>query len=99
MTFTPTKWTQHFGDLAGVGAAVLVLGAVTARRTVGALAAAVAVGAFVVAGMNQWPFVSGWFTPTFSTLPPQVVGIPLATLLLVAGAMGRSSSGWCGRRR
>ena len=36
--------------------------------------------------MNQWPFVSGWFTPTFSTLPPQVVGIPLATLLLVAGA-------------
>ena len=45
MTFTPTKWTQHFGDLAGVGAAVLVLGAVTARRTVGALAAAVAVGA------------------------------------------------------
>ena len=32
MTFTPTKWTQHFGDLAGVGAAVLVLGAVTARR-------------------------------------------------------------------
>jgi len=87
MTFTPTKWTQHFGDLAGVGAAVLVLGAVTARRTVGALAAAVAVGAFVVAGMNQWPFVSGWFTPTFSTLPPQVVGIPLATLLLVAGAV------------
>ena len=26
MTFTPTKWTQHFGDLAGYGAAVLVLG-------------------------------------------------------------------------
>jgi len=37
--------------------------------------------------MNQWPFVSGWFTPTFSTLPPQVIGIPLATLLLVAGAI------------
>ncbi|MBV9919988.1 MAG: arabinosyltransferase domain-containing protein, partial [Pseudonocardia sp.] len=87
MTFTPTKWTQHFGDLAGVGAAVLVLGAATARRTVGALAATVAVCAFVVAGMNQWPFVSGWFTPTFSTLPPQIANIPVATLLLIAGAV------------
>jgi Mycobacterial cell wall arabinan synthesis protein/EmbC C-terminal domain/Arabinosyltransferase concanavalin like domain len=87
MTFTPTKWTQHFGDHAGVGAAVLVLGAVTARRRVGALAAAAAVGALVLAGMNQWPFVSGWFTPTFSTLPPQVAGLPLATLLLVAGTV------------
>ena len=28
MTFTPTKWTQHFGDLAGTGAAVLTLGLV-----------------------------------------------------------------------
>ncbi len=27
MALTPTKWTQHFGDLAGYGAAVLVLGA------------------------------------------------------------------------
>ena len=86
MTFTPTKWTQHFGDLAGVGAAVLVLGAALARRTVGALAAAVAVGALVVAGLNTWPFVSAWFAPSFSTMPPQVVGIPVATLLLVAGA-------------
>ncbi len=87
MTFTPTKWTQHFGDLAGVGAAVLVLGAVTARRTVGALAAAVGVGALVVAGLNSWPFVSAWFTPPFSTVPAQVGGIPVATLLLVAGAV------------
>ena len=87
MTFTPTKWTQHFGDLAGVGAAVLVLGAATARRTVGALAAAVVVGALVVAGLNSWPFVSAWFTPSFSTVPAQVAGIPLATLLLVAGGV------------
>ena len=28
LTVTPTKWTQHFGDLAGYGAAVLVLGMV-----------------------------------------------------------------------
>jgi hypothetical protein len=26
LTFTPTKWTQHFGDFAGIGAGVLVLG-------------------------------------------------------------------------
>jgi Mycobacterial cell wall arabinan synthesis protein/Arabinosyltransferase concanavalin like domain/EmbC C-terminal domain len=87
MTFTPTKWTQHFGDLAGVGAAVLVLGAGRARRTVGALAAAVVVGALVMAGLNNWPFVSAWFTPSFSTMPAQVLEIPVATLLLVVGAV------------
>lgn len=94
MTFTPTKWTQHFGDFAGVGAAVLVLGAVTARRTVGAWAAAVVVGAFVVAGLNTWPFVSAWFTPPFSTIPAQVAGIPVATLLLVVGAVVAAAVAW-----
>lgn len=95
MTFTPTKWTQHFGDLAGLGAAVLVLGAAVwaagpalrarSRAMTGALAAATVVGSLVLAGMNLWPFVAGWFAPSFSTVPPQVLGVPLATLLLVAG--------------
>jgi hypothetical protein len=94
MTATPTKWTQHFGDLGGVGPAVLVACAVAWRSAplrarprafTAALAAAVAVGSLVLAGYNVWPYASGWFTPTFSTLPPQVAGVPVATMLVVAG--------------
>ncbi|MCX6464333.1 MAG: arabinosyltransferase domain-containing protein, partial [Pseudonocardiales bacterium] len=94
MTATPTKWTQHFGDLGGIGAAVLVVAAVTfasaplrARpRAFGtALAAAVAVGALVLAGYNAWPYASAWFAPSFSDRPPQVLGVPVATLLALAG--------------
>lgn len=95
MTFTPTKWTQHFGDLAGYGAAVLVLGLVTwsaaplrqrPGRFVAGLGAATAVGSLVLAGYNTWPYAGNWFAPTFSTLPPQVLGAPVATIALVAGA-------------
>ncbi len=96
MTFTPTKWTQHFGDLAGIGAAVLTLGAAACagpvlrarpRAMIAALAATTVVGALVLAGLNNWPFVAQWFDPSFSTLPLQVAGIPVATLLLVVGGV------------
>lgn len=96
MTFTPTKWTQHFGDLAGIGAAVLTLGAAACAGPVlrsrpqamlAALAAATAVGAVVLAGLNNWPFVAQWFTPPFSTVPAQLRGVPVATMLLVAGGV------------
>ncbi len=95
MTFTPTKWTQHFGDLAGLGAAVLVVGAAawSAAALRGRLptflagaGAAVAVAALVLAGYNTWPYASGWFVPAFSTVAPQLFDIPLATILLAVGA-------------
>jgi arabinosyltransferase A/arabinosyltransferase B/arabinosyltransferase C len=94
MTATPTKWTQHFGDLAGIGAAVLLVGIVAlgrralAGRTtpwlagLGALAVA---GSLVLAGQNVWPFVSDWWGLTWSTMPPFVAGIELAPVWLVAG--------------
>ncbi len=94
MTFTPTKWTQHFGDLAGLGAAVLTLGAAACagpvlrdrpRAKIAALAATTVVGSLVLAGLNNWPFVAAWFTPPFSTVPAQVGGIPVTTLFMVAG--------------
>lgn len=97
MTFTPTKWTQHFGDLAGYGAAVLVLGMVAfasgplrdrPRRHLAGLAAVVAVGAVVIAGQNTWPYVSNYFTPTFSTGPARLFGTPLATIGLIIGLAG-----------
>lgn len=94
MTATPTKWTQHFGDLGGVGAAVLVVAAAAwstpplrarPRAFTASLAAAVAVGSLVLAGTAAWPYASAWFEPTFSTLPPRVAGVTVATALVVLG--------------
>lgn len=93
LTLSPTKWTQHFGDLAGYGAAVLVLGAVVGsaplrarpRAFVAGLAATTVVAAIVLAGYNLWPYQGAWFTPTFSTLSPRIADVPVATIALVAG--------------
>ena len=100
LTASPTKWTQHFGDVAGYGAAVLVLGMVawsasgrtsTLRerpgRLVAGLGAVTVVGALVLAGYNTWPYASNWFAPTFSTLPPQLANVPLATIALAVGGL------------
>ena len=96
MALAPTKWTQHFGDLAGYGAAVLVLGAVAwsaaplrsaPRGAAAGWAAATVVAALVVAGYNAWPYAGMWFEPTFSTVVPQVAGVPGATIVLVAGGL------------
>ncbi|WP_158228066.1 arabinosyltransferase domain-containing protein [Pseudonocardia sp. MH-G8] len=104
LTLSPTKWTQHFGDLGGYGAAVLVLGAVAwsaaplrgAPRTLAAgWAGATAVAAVVVAGYNTWPTVGAWFDPTFSTVVPQLAGVPAPTIVLVLG--GAVVAGLLGR--
>jgi arabinosyltransferase A/arabinosyltransferase B/arabinosyltransferase C len=110
MTFSPTKWTQHFGALTGVGTAVLALGlvafggaaqrglaardpATAHRRLVAGLAGVTVVAGLVLAGQNMWPFVSGWYTPTFSTLPPLVTlpglvaDVPVATVVVAAGGV------------
>jgi arabinosyltransferase A/arabinosyltransferase B/arabinosyltransferase C len=100
MMISPTKWTQHFGALTGLGTAVLTLGlvvfgrralaavrdrATARRRRIAGLAGATVVCGLVLAGQNMWPFVSGWYTPTFSTVPPQVWTVPVATIVLAAG--------------
>jgi EmbC-like arabinotransferase in arabinogalactan biosynthesis len=41
----------------------------------------------VLAGQNMWPFVSGWYTPTFSTVPPLVGTVPVATIVLAVGGV------------
>ena len=105
LTFSPTKWTQHFGGLAGLGATVLTLGLVaygpaalrelecrtrnrTSRRRVAGLTGVTVVAGLIAAGQNRWPFVSDWYTPTFSTVPPLIAGQPVATLVLAAGGVG-----------
>ncbi|MFC5996215.1 arabinosyltransferase domain-containing protein [Pseudonocardia hispaniensis] len=99
MTATPTKWTQHFGDVAGLGAAVLLLGFVawsapglrvrarTATPVLVGLALLTVVGALVLAGTNSWPYVSGWYEITWSTMPPQLAGVLLAVVWLAAGVV------------
>lgn len=118
MTFTPTKWTYHFGALAGVGSAVLVVAlhawsrrALQAHqahqtqpdvaRTVAAAAAgtaAFAVAAGVaLAGFNQWPYVSNYGV-TWSTLAPQLGGVPASSVVLAGGLLlagvGGAAAAW-----
>lgn len=105
LTFTPTKWTYHFGAFAGVGSAVLVIalhawsGPALARATARPLAhaaagtAALALAAgFALAGRNQWPYVSNYGI-TWSTLPPQLGGVSAATTVLVGGLLLAAVSG------
>jgi arabinosyltransferase A/arabinosyltransferase B/arabinosyltransferase C len=108
LTFTPTKWTYHFGALAGVGSAVLLValhawsGPALSRATVrpSAAGAAVSVGTaalaltagFALAGRNQWPYVSDYGV-TWSTLAPQLGGVSAATAVLVGGLLLAGISG------
>ncbi|WP_181781009.1 arabinosyltransferase domain-containing protein [Pseudonocardia pini] len=96
MTTNPTKWTQHFGDLAGVGAAVLLVGVVVVGRRalagraapwLAGLGALTVAGALIWAGPNVWPFVSNWWGLTWSTVTPQVAGTAVATLWLGVGLL------------
>ena len=100
MMVSPTKWTQHFGALTGPRNGGAHPGArrlrpprprgrarpeTARRRHLAGLAAATVVCGLVLAGQNMWPFVSGWYTPTFSTVPPLVGTVPVATIVLVLG--------------
>lgn len=94
LTVSPTKWTQHFGDFAGYGTAVIVLGLVAwsgpglrARALIAGTAAVTLVSWLVLAGSNLWPFVSDWYEPTFSTIPPQLAGRSAASLVLGLGGL------------
>jgi arabinosyltransferase A/arabinosyltransferase B/arabinosyltransferase C len=99
MTFTPTKWTYHFGALAGLGSAVLVV-AVSAwsRRVLAPVALAIGTAALALvagvalAGLNQWPYVSNYGV-TWGTVPPQLGGLFVATIVLVGGLLLAAASG------
>jgi arabinosyltransferase A/arabinosyltransferase B/arabinosyltransferase C len=97
-TLTPTKWTYHFGVLAGVGAGVLVLAlrafrraALEATAPVSRLRAHAAgvlvvttVGGLALVGFNQWPFVSNYGL-TWGTTAPLVFNRSIAGPLVAAG--------------
>jgi Mycobacterial cell wall arabinan synthesis protein/EmbC C-terminal domain/Arabinosyltransferase concanavalin like domain len=93
---TPSKWTHHFGALAGVGSAFLALflalAVPTARSVLGDRmlsygVVAAAAGSYVVAialgwhGPNQWPYA--WLDGLRRpNLPPAVSHVPLDSPLL-----------------
>ncbi|MGY1781209.1 arabinosyltransferase domain-containing protein [Geodermatophilus sp. SYSU D01036] len=85
--FTPSKWTHHFGALAGLGPAFLALFLVavpllvreaTRGRRPGAVLPLLAVGSVVFAaalalhGPNSWPYT--WMPGMFRPFEPPTVG-------------------------
>ena len=101
LTFSPTKWTLHFGEFAGLGTAVLALLVVTwsprgvrALRRAGTgpfapvvvLGAVVLAGGLVLAGHNQWAYASDWQV-VWNTIAPELHRIRLADVALVAGTV------------
>jgi arabinosyltransferase A/arabinosyltransferase B/arabinosyltransferase C len=101
LTLTPTKWTQQFGVLAGLGSAVLTVALVgwTAAalrvRTRGnplppvlaGTALLTVAGSLVLAGQDLWPFVSGWYPTAWGAAAPSLAGRSLASLWLAAGTL------------
>ena len=92
LAFTPTKWTHHFGALAGLGAlltaAVLhtlardALKSVRARVVTTVLLTLVITLAF--ASANRWWFVSSYGVQWADEIP-SLAGVPLPAVVLVAG--------------
>ncbi|WP_345603302.1 arabinosyltransferase domain-containing protein [Pseudonocardia adelaidensis] len=98
MTLSPTKFTHHFGGLAGLGAGVLVLAVLTwsraglrarsglGRPAIAGLAGVTVVGALVLRGLNTWAYVSNYGL-TWSTNSPHLGPVRLAEAVLGLGAV------------
>ncbi|MBK1783217.1 arabinosyltransferase domain-containing protein [Prauserella cavernicola] len=94
LALTPTKHSHHFGMLATIGGALAALTALATstnvlssrRNRAGFTAALLLIAALASTGPNAWWYVSGWGVPWYD-IPPQFMGIPLSTMLLVAAAV------------
>lgn len=87
--FTPTKWSHHFGSLAGIIGPIAALGAVSIAHIAiksrknrfiffGAVAA---ITAFALAGPNGWWYASSYGVPWWDKTI-QLKGIEAATVML-----------------
>ncbi|MEU6642473.1 arabinosyltransferase domain-containing protein [Saccharomonospora sp. NPDC046836] len=94
MALTPTKWTHHFGAFAAVGAAMAALTALAAsssvlrskRNRAAFVSGLLVVAALAVTGSNAYWYVSQMGVPWWD-MPPELFGISLSTLLLLAAAV------------
>lgn len=90
MTFTPTKWTHHFGVYAGIAAGLAALAAVaastmamrSARNRIVFLGACLLLFAFTLAGTNGWWYISSFGVPWYDK-PIQVAGFEISTGMMV----------------
>ncbi len=101
LTFTPTKWTHHFGVYAGIGAALAALAAMaishwavgSRRNQVLFAGAAIFLLAFSLMGINGWWYVGAygvpWFDKTvqFRGIEAGNIVMALALLTIAAGAV------------
>ncbi|MFC5141760.1 arabinosyltransferase domain-containing protein [Actinomycetospora rhizophila] len=100
LVVSPTKWTLHFGELAGVGTAVLTLfvllwspRVVAAADRLRGPALVVVLGGLglvttlVLIGSNQWAFAAAWGV-FWNDIPPQVARVPLANITLPVTMVG-----------
>ena len=98
MTFTPTKWTHHFGVYAGIGAALAALAAMAISHWVAGnrrnqllfIGAVVFLLAFCVSSTNGWWYVAAygipWFDKTVQIRGIQAGSVVLAIALLILAA-------------
>ncbi|MDD7940936.1 arabinosyltransferase domain-containing protein [Actinomycetospora lutea] len=100
LVVSPTKWTLHFGELAGVGTMVLTLFVLLwsprvverADRLRGPALVVVLGGlglvtTLVLIGNNQWAWAAAWGV-FWNDIPPQVARVPLANITLPVTMVG-----------
>lgn len=94
MTFTPTKWTHHFGVYAGIAAGLAALAAVaastmamrSARNRILFIGACLLLFAFSLSGTNGWWYMSSFGVPWFDK-PVQIAGIEISTVMMVGSVI------------
>ncbi|AWT27323.1 putative arabinosyltransferase C [Corynebacterium provencense] len=94
MTFTPTKWTHHFGVYAGLAAGLAALAAVaastlamrSARNRIVFLGATLLLFAFCLSGTNGWWYISSFGVPWFDK-SIQIGGIEASTVMMVLSVL------------
>ena len=102
ISFTPTKWTHHFGIYAGIGAAIV---AATAAMMSPALlrsrsnrafftAIILLVTAAAASGTNMWWYVGSYGVPWYDS-PVSIAGIKLAWVVLAAALVTAGYGVWC----
>ncbi|WJY71839.1 arabinosyltransferase domain-containing protein [Corynebacterium auriscanis] len=103
MTFTPTKWTHHFGVYAGIGAAIAALAAVAAshialkslRNRILFIGASLMLFAFTLSGTNGWWYISSYGVPWWDK-SIQIAGIEMSSVMLAVSLLVLVTAGVIG---
>ncbi len=101
MTFSPTKWTHHFGAYAGIAPVLAALAALAigntalhSRRNRSLVLGAMGfVLAFSLATVNDWWFVSQYHIPWFDKVP-QIHGVEFFKIVMVVAVIAFLVAGW-----